>query len=189
MNMVFQSKNGFSLVEAVIFVGIMAIIVLGALSLYILQSKYLLYEIRYNETKTRLAAITNDISRTASQSIGIVSSVSINSVVYSTSANTAVFTVPAVNVSGNIIPGSSDTLVYTKSGNSLILGTLAAAGSKRQTGTQTVLEKINSINFNYSDNGNPTVSTWFIATLYQDVKAPTTTQTIYQARRIFLRNK
>lgn len=175
--------------EVLVVIALLGVLGLGLISLYSAQNKLTTDEASLTQAQAELAVGLNSALPFMQSAFEVLASYIIDSVTYNTSADVVVLSLPAVDSSNNIISGSYDHVVFLKTpDNKFNMITEAAAGSKRRSGTRTLIKKISSLAFSYEDNAAPASSTWLTVEVQSQVKITANTQTLTARQRISLRN-
>lgn len=169
---------------------LLGIISVGLVGLYIGQGRFTDSELKLGHAQSELAAGLNTAYTYAQQASAILAAATIDSVDYTTSATTAVLSLPGIDASGNALTGISDTLVLTKTvDNKLIMVISPEAGSSRNESTRTLIKKVSAAVFTYGDPATLINSSWFDLRAEQQVTVSGGTRTLGQHFRIDLKNK
>lgn len=150
----FSKAAGFTLVEILVVTGLVGILMVIGVAIYLANNRF--YETESGEifsvANTRDAA--DKISEYGRLAAGLVSSHVYASVTYNTGATAAVFRVPSINSSGQIITGTYDYVVIGRdpeNSSRLILILDADPGSSRTERTLQLTDKLAALSFTYDD--------------------------------------
>ena len=126
------SPKGMTLIELLVGVAVSALVIIGLLGLYMAGQRYFFNTSAkadaVEEVRAPMARIARDIREAAQVS---VSTVNVGGVDYATAADCLVLGVPALDVTGMIIPGTEDTIIYTVDADGRLHRIVVAVGPGR----------------------------------------------------------
>lgn len=181
---------GFTLVETLVVITVVAIISIGVTAMYLGQVKITRNEIRTVGTQVNTAAILNSVLSTTNQAQAILDSATVNSVDYTSDSDTVIITLPALDEDNTPVSGEQDVIVFNKENDgSLTMTTEAASGSKRDTGVKTLLDEVESLNITYQNTTDIIQSDWFQMDITRQVNTSEGNKNIELSYKISLKNK
>lgn len=157
-----KHRPGLTLLELLISMAILGIIVVVVSNLFIAAAQYTASEqtrITVGESNSR---IFSTLDRTVRQGKAILSSATINSVLYNTSDMSMVFTLPSIQIDGTLTPTTSDTAVLftdtiITNNHRLRLIIEPDASSYRDAVDQIITDHVADVYFRYNDE-DPTMA-------------------------------
>lgn len=153
-----KSGKGFTLAETLIAMAV-ALILLGAIVQFFLGYSRTRHFIEANFQVTNSASvIADDVTLIVRQSNRILSSRVFSGTTYTTGTSTIVLELPTVNGSGSIVAGSSDYMLFYKSGEDFYWVSTPAGSSARQAFTKRIGEAVSSVTMTYN-NADVTAAT------------------------------
>jgi prepilin-type N-terminal cleavage/methylation domain-containing protein len=141
-----MKKNGFTLIELIIVIGMMAVVML-------VMAEFFFGGVKSYKTQTAELGV-NWSARSALDDIDASvrqASYSLSSYAgYTAGTDVLILQVPSVNSSGHIVPGNMDHFVYHLSAGKLYRELFAHATSARTSGTKLVAEGVQVLVFTYN---------------------------------------
>ena len=153
-----QSKNqkGFTIIEIVIVIFLFGILLMGLLSIFEWQQKVYTVEMAEVGVTSSARSTLGAMNSVIAQGIEIVSSRTIDSVLYTTGGSTVVVRLPVITSSDEVLPDQYDYAVFHRDGENLFQIIEAHASSTRETGSKLLSDNVH--NFSLSYNGGDIAS-------------------------------
>lgn len=179
--------RAFTLVETIITIAISVVALIALTNLFLTFTTVYGYQQAFIAAGSSGAAM-NALRASVLPAAQVLASHTFSGTTYSSSANTLVLELPAINSSGAPMSGANDYVAFYVSGTMLYRLTEAAAGSLRVSGLRQLSTALASLSFTY-DSADFTQVTNVIADL--------TTQTAYKQQavenhvreQLYLRNR
>ena len=148
-----EQKNsaGFTLVESVIMVFILALLLVALFSLYDWHGKIYVYQKAVVETTEQARFSTQTLQTWVSQAYRIEANVALGGVNYQSATTTVVLKVPSVNTQGQTIAGTWDYAAFYLDGKNLYLRVEPNASSTRLTLYKRLAESVSNLEFTYDN--------------------------------------
>jgi hypothetical protein len=146
-----SAAKGFTLVETLIVIGISVIAFIALVNLFLLFNSVYGYQNAFIAGAGSAGNAMTAFETAIPQASHALASHDFSGTVYASDADTLVLELPAIDGSGNILPGMSDHIVFYASGTVLYRLTLAGAGSVRVPGTKVLSTTLFSLSFIYDD--------------------------------------
>lgn len=180
-------KKGYTLIELVISIAILATIMMAVSSIFFTSLKNYRAESQKSSFQRELNFVIDNIAKDVKQAAEvpqIYEEIELSSTVL-------ILALPAVDNDHNFIYSGDvlekDYLVYSISGNDLIRNTYASLSGTRETEEDTLLSSVSALDFSYSpgltDAGQVTIS------ITQSIGVGNRTVTLTEGRMANLRNK
>jgi hypothetical protein len=173
-----RSRRGISLVEVLVAVGISTLLFASVFTVNLLARQTFEFSSTYMDTHsgTRIGMdwMTQDV-RWANQ---ILSSITINSVLYTTANDVLVLEIPSIDGNDDVISGTNDYVVYHLNADdaTILERTVDAdAASSRADETRTITNNVDTLSF--SSNGTALASVADVTSLTQIEVALSTQKT------------
>lgn len=144
-------NRGFTLIETLVAIAI------SVIALTALVNLFFIFNSTYGNQQAFMAAAgsaggsMNALEAAILPASHVLASRNFSGTTYSSSATTLVLELPAVNSSGNIIPGVNDYVVFYPSSATLYRLVQAGVGSIRVSGLTTLSTTLSSISYTYDD--------------------------------------
>ena len=139
--------SGFTLVEMVIVLLVMAILLLGFLMLYDWHTKIYNYEVAFVRVTSASRSSLQTLSSNASQAHQVLASSS----GYSSGSQTLILQLPSVDNTGELIAGKWDTMIFYASSTNFYFSAQPDASSARPAGIKLLSDSLNSLTFTYNN--------------------------------------
>ncbi len=181
-------NRGFTLIETFIVIALSTIAMVALTNLFLIFNSVYGYQQAFMAAAGSAGGAMNAFEAAVLPADQVLASHTFGGTTYSSSANTLVLSLPAVDSSGNIIAGTEDYVAFYSSSTNLYRLTAAGAGSSRISGQKQLSTTLSSITFTY-DNADFTKVT--------NVTADITTQSQFKQQtvqghlneQLYLRNK
>lgn len=147
-----KKKHGFTLIEIVVVIAIIGLLSSFVASIFIYNNRF------YNRESGKISAISetrsiaDKIEEYGRGASAFLPTYTYNSVVYTAGSALAVLRLPAMNASGDLVPGVSDHVVVGRDPSNatrLLLILDAGTGSVRKDRILEVSKKLTLVNFSY----------------------------------------
>lgn len=182
-----RKQLGFTLVETVIVLGLLAIVMLGILFIFGgFNNVYNQQQAFINTSRSGSLAV-NEVQNYVFQADLVVSSKIISGTTYTTNSTTLVLELPSINSTGDIITGKFDYVVFYLNGTSLYRLASPDAASSRTSGTRLLSNVVSSLSFTY-DNSNLALATKIDMDLRTQAVGGGQTVTNRLRQQMYLRN-
>ncbi len=136
--------KGMTLVEVLVGVAISTLLVIALLAIYMTGQRYFFNQSAkadaIEEIRVPMTRMARDIREAAQVS---QSTVTVNGTDYTTAPDCLVLDVPSLDVSGAVIPGAEDTIIYA-SNLSRLHRIIVANGPGRQSGDDVIANGVNA---------------------------------------------
>ncbi len=144
---------GFTLMESVVMIFILAFLLIALFSMYEWHGKVYQFQRAVVAVTEQARFSTQAMQDFVSQGNRVLASANINSQVYTSSTTTLVVKLPSADKSGNIIPSTWDLGVFYLNGNKLFYLMSPGAGSGRAGGLKLLSDRVTKLEFiyDYSD--------------------------------------
>ena len=155
------SARGVSLLEALVSIGILALILGVLFGTYVAYGRLFLRTQAQDDLLAQTDLALRDIGGLADVSDGLLAQATINGKSYTSSSTTAVLSVPSIDGSGRPIPSAKDyAAVYRDPSNAarLLLTLQPSASSQRPVENKQLSDSLASVNFRYQ-SASATAST------------------------------
>lgn len=183
----YRQKPGFSLVETVIVVGLVAGLMLAIIELFInFNTSYDLQNANINNSYSA-AAFLNETEELSLQADSVVASRTINSTTYTSGTSTLVLELPSIDSSGDIISNAHDYAVMYVASSSVYRVLQADAASVRHSGTKLFSDVVNSLTFTYN-NVSPASTTKIAIDIITQKQIKQKTLQTHLTQTVYLRN-
>ncbi len=182
-----NQQSGFTLIEVVITITLLAILLIGLFSLYDGYS-------RIYGTQQGLFLIVNSAGTTVSefqervqQASQIVTQRNFGGVSYTSGTNTLILELPSIDSSGEVIDSKFDYVLFYVSGTKAFRILEADAASSRDSGTKQLSDTVSTMSFVY-DSGTPNLSGSVKIDLTTQKRYSKQTQSFHTVQLTYLRN-
>lgn len=180
-------KNGFSLVETVIIIGISTVAFIALVNLFLVFNSLYGYQRALMGTAGSASTSMNALEASVLPADQVLASHTFSGTTHSSATTTLVLELPTVDSSGNLVGTSKDYVVVYASSTTLYLLTESAAGSTRVSGRTQLTTMLNSVSFTY-DHSDFTKVTNVIADVQTQTQYKTQTLHNHLRERLYLRN-
>lgn len=142
--------RGLTLIETAVVISIFAVasIVIG--SIYIGHSKLYTTENSIADIKSQKNIFIKEFKGAAESSTNIIASYTFGSTARASSSSTAIFQLPSIDTSGNIVPNKFDYEVFYREGNKIFAEVSADAASQRKNLKRQLADMAQNLNFQYN---------------------------------------
>jgi len=145
-------NSGFTLVEIIIVVLLFAIMIGTLYNLLDGYGKIRVYGEAQIITVEQGRAAMDEIAKYAAQSRRVLTSQTINGIIYASNAMTLVLQLPAINGNGDIVDGAWDyAAFYLSVGSRLYRSSEPNVASARPAGTKFLSDSVSGIQFTYDN--------------------------------------
>jgi type II secretory pathway pseudopilin PulG len=180
-------SRGFTIAETLVVIGVVALMSIALIGAFAGYSGI----VRSQQTEIGVVgsakAVLSAVDRALLQSSRVLSSHNFSGTTYSSGTSTLVLEMPALDASGNTIPGTYDYVAFYASSTSAYHIVAPGSGSVRLAGTKRLSETLYSLSFTYS---NPDFS--LATSVDTDVQTRATINgrvvSAHLAQRTYLRN-
>lgn len=146
-----MKNRGFTLVEIVLVLGLMALILLALTTLFINHNSIYNFQQGFIKTAGSGRTSLNEITLYTAQGYRVLASQTINSTSYTSGPTVLVLQLPSIDSSGLVINGSWDYVAFYTSGSQLLRQSQSAVGSARPTGARLLSQSVSAISFAYDN--------------------------------------
>lgn len=154
-----KSRRGFTIIETIVSVGIFALLIVVLFDLYReYGTLFSLGDTEYSTANAARVAIA-DWSTYTRQAHRVLASQTINGALYSSATGAVVLQLPAINVSGDVVPNRWDYLAYFTTGTFFERALQADPSSARVSTTTVVATSVVSSTFAYDNSDLTKVKT------------------------------
>lgn len=168
-------QRAFTLVETVIVIALFVIVMLGVTQLYTIFGQVIVGQSSIISITLDGSAIVDTVRVASLQANQVVQSHTFSGISYNSGTTTAIFELPAIDVSGAIIPNTFDYIGIYASSTTVYRAVDAAVGSSRTSGTKTLTDSLSALTFTYDNPSFPSVTSVIVnATTSAVVKGQTT---------------
>lgn len=168
-------RRAFTLVEIVIVIALFAIVMLGVTQLYIVFGRVITGQNATIGVMLDGSAIVDAVRAAGLQAAHVVQSHTFSGISYNSGTTAVIFELPAIDVSGAIIPSAFDYIGIYASSTSVYRVIDAAIGSSRTSGTKVLTDSLGALTFTYDNPSFPSVTNVIVdATTSAVVKGQTT---------------
>ena len=168
-------KRGITLVETVIVIGITTLALFALTNLFLVFNTTYGYQQAVIATARSAGSAMNALEAAVLPASEVLVSRDFSDTAYASATTTLVLELPAVDGSGDMLPGAYDYIVFYTSDGTLYRLTEADAGSARTSGLKLLSTTLNSLAFTY-DNSDFTKIT--------KVAADLTTRVFYKQQEV-----
>lgn len=142
--------KGFTLIEIMVSTFIFVMIMIVLFNIY--KGYYTVFDIQQARTAVNGSASTviKEFGRVARQADHVAGSHVFSGVTYTSGVGVAVFELPSLDSSGDIIAGTYDYIAFYATSTSSYVITDAGSGSARGNGTRHLSDTLNTLTFTYS---------------------------------------
>lgn len=151
-------SRAFTLIEVVITIALFAIVMFGMAQLYIVYGRVVISQKAAISVALDGSSIMDTAQEVARQADHVVSTHTFSGVAYTSGTTTAVFELPAYDVSGTILTNTYDYIGISASGTSVYRLIDAANGSARVSGKKQIAKVLNGLSFTYDNASFPSVT-------------------------------
>ena len=144
-------KKGFTLIEMVIVIFLMGILLSALFVLYQRHGSLYAYEQALVEVSGSVRSSVAEIVEAGAQAQRVIASRTVNGVSRTSSANTVIFEIPAIDSSSQAISGAFDYIVFYQSGNDFWMDAEMNALSVRKITTKKLSSSLTAITFSYDN--------------------------------------
>lgn len=144
-------ERGFSLIEAVVLTGVSVMALLALVNLFLIFNSIYGYQQVFSAAAGSAGSAMNALEAAILPAERVLSSHDFDGTIHSSATTTLVLQLPAVDGSGDIIPGTSDYVAFYASSTTLYRLTQAGTGSARLSGLTQLSAALFSISFAYDD--------------------------------------
>lgn len=142
---------GFTLVETVVIIALTLIALAALVNLFVIFSSLNGYQQAVIATDGSASISMNAFEAAILPASNVLVSHNFSGTTYTTSADTLVLQLPAVNSSGTIIAGVSDYIVFYRSSNTLYQLTEIGGESVRRPGRVSLSTTLSTLSFTYNN--------------------------------------
>lgn len=184
------TARGVTLMETVVVIGVMSVLMLIITQIFLINYDIFEKQMRRTDNETGAILAAKTISQMARGASAIMTSQVIGGTAYASSDAALVLKLPAINASGQILPGVYDHIAFYRDGvtpTKIFAATEAGTGSARQNGNRLITAYNQTLVFRY---GNPDLTKANRVSVYL-VNSQTRRETTLTTRAwtsIFLRN-
>lgn len=146
----FKKQSGLTIVEAVIALAIFSMAAIVIVSLFIQHTKLFSIEEKLGSLKINKSSFARTFSDLGNAASTVVASQNIGGTLYTSSASTVIFRVPAVDNSGNLLANNFDYAVFYREGDDVCVRIEAASGSREKTGQKILAPNATNLSFVYN---------------------------------------
>lgn len=147
-----MNKNrGFTLVEIVLVLGLMALILLALTTLFINHNSVYNFQQGFIKAAGSGRTSLNELTLHIAQGYRVLASQTINGNNYSTGPTVLVLQLPSIDSNGSAINGSWDYVAFYANGAELWRQTQSAVGSSRSSGARLLSQSVTSMTFAYDN--------------------------------------
>jgi len=146
-------KRGITLVETVVVISITTLALFALTNLFLLFNSTYGYQQAVIATAGSAGSAMNALEAAVLPASEVLVSRDFSDTAYASATTTLVLELPAVDGSGDMLPGAYDYIVFYTSDGTLYRLTEADAGSARTSGLKLLSTTLNSLAFTY-DNGD-----------------------------------
>lgn len=182
-----RASAGFTIVETLIVIVIVALIGAAMLELFISYDTVLSNQSAAVEADTSAAAIVNAVRDAALQASAIVSSHTFSGTLVTTGSAAIVVRLPAVDSAGNIVVNTYDYYGFYASGTDAYLAVDADETSERTDVSKRLSAVLSSMTFTYP-SGDATQATSTTVDVVTSAGTGQSTQTRHLIEQVYLRN-
>ncbi len=180
-------QRGFTLIEAVITIGLFVIIMITFFALYDGYSKVYVSQQGLFNIAGSASSLMNETNTMVMQADQVVASHTFAGIGYTTGAETLVLELPSITASGDIVNGKFDYVAIYKSGSKAYRILAADSTSSRRNETKEFSDTISSLNFTYNNLSPPEITKVDVDITTQAVSGHQT-QTYHLHQQVYLRN-
>lgn len=144
-------KRGFSLIEAVVVVGITVAALTALINLFFIFNSVYGYQQAFIASAGSSGAAMNAFEASMFPAGQVLASHSFSGATYASATTTLVLALPAIDGSGDVIADAKDYVAFYASSATLYRLVEADAGSARTSGLTRLSTTLNSISFTYDD--------------------------------------
>lgn len=145
------SEEGFTIIEIVVVLFFIALIGTALFAVFTEHNKIYNFEQALIKATGSARTSLNEITEFGLQAHRVIQSQTVNSVAYTSGAQTLILQLPAIDSSGSIINGTYDYVVFNLSGSTLTEQIQAGSGSARATGAKQLSTSVTSLAFTYDN--------------------------------------
>jgi len=179
---------GYTLVETVIIVGLVAMLFLALFTLFVTASRTFSHEQRAAGAAYEARTTIREIQIVARAAHSVVDSVVINTTTYTTDMNsTLVLALPAINTLYDVIPSAYDHVVFSLSGSELTKIVSPHAASARAPIDKTLSKLVADLTFAY-DSPTPSDARSIDVTIITEASTQLGTKSYTLVGRAHMRN-
>jgi len=180
-------SRGYTLVEVLITVVLFTLLVLGITQLYVVYGRVISLQTSSIGIALNGSSIIDAVRAAALPADHVVAAHTFSGVGYTTSADTALFELPAIDSSGAVIPNAYDYVGIYASGTNVYRVIDAAVGSVRIAGTKRLTDALGALSFTY-DNADLTLVTNVVVDATTTAVVHGQTTQVHLRTRVYLRN-
>lgn len=182
-----MKKRGFTLLEAVIVIGMSVIALIALTNLFLIFNAMYGYQQAFMATAGSSGAAMNAFEAVILPADQVLASHNFNGTTYSSAATVLVLELPAIDSSGNTLPSAKDYVVFYASSENLYRLMQADASSARVSGLKKLSTTLSSLSFTY-DNSDFTKVTNVTADIQTQVQFKQQTVQSHLRGKLYLRN-
>lgn len=180
-------QAGFTLIETLVTAAIVVILSWVLIGMYLNYTAFHARQGASLEMVLTAGQLANRLHMNAAQASTIADTHTFAGTAYTSSADTLVLQLPAVNASGDILPATYDYVAYYATGTIAYELIDANAGSIRLSGSKTLSTTVESLSFTYQ--ASPSSSGWVEMDLQTETASSSAaTTTTHITERSYLRN-
>lgn len=144
-------NGGFTLIEIVVGIGVIAVLIFALLNLY------LAYGTLYNSQNTELTVLSegrtvmSEFTLFTIQAYRVAGNFTFSTTTYYSGTSTVVLQIPAIANDGSIISNTWDYVVFYANGNNLYRQTQADGASNRISETKLLTSNLQGLSFTYDN--------------------------------------
>lgn len=180
-------KNGFTLIETVIVIGISVVALIALANLFIVFNSLYGNQQAFMAASGSASSAMNALEAAVMPADAVLSSHTFSGTVYSSGAATLVLELPSVDSAGNIITSTNDYIVFYTSGTKLYRLTQPSGGSARTAGVTQLSTTLDTLSFTY-DNADFTRVTSITADIRTQAQFKQQIIQAHLTEDIYLRN-
>jgi prepilin-type N-terminal cleavage/methylation domain-containing protein len=183
-----SSEQGFTLLEVLIVLGISVVMLMGLLNLFEWHQKVYAQEVAHVRTTGAVRSTMLQMSEDVAQAVAIETTHTFSGTTYTSTNNTIVLRLPAVDSSDNVIASTYDYVVYYLSDGSLYQKVDPGTNSARGAVSKLIAENIDIFDLTY-DNATVTFASYVTIDIQATIPTRNNNVSTRIIDTIFLRNK
>lgn len=180
-------KRGFTLLESLVVIGVSVVALIALVNLFLVFNSIYGYQQAFMATAGSSGAAMNAFEAAVLPAGRVLASYNFDGAIHSSATTTLVLELPAIDSSGNSIPGVNDYVAFYASSTMLYRLTRAGAGSSRVSGSKQLSTTLYSLSFIY-DNADFTEVTNVTADIQTQSQFKQQTVQSHLNERLYLRN-
>jgi len=180
-------SRGFTLIEVLVTVALSAVLILAITQLYLVYGRIIMSQTSSIDVTLGGSNIIDAARAAGLQAKRVVATHAFSGTNYSSGTTTAIFELPAIDVSGALITNTYDYIgIHASSTNAYRLID-AAPGSSRMSGTKRLTDVLGALSFAYDSPSFPSVTSVTVDATTSAVVRGETLQ-MHLRGHIYLRN-